>query len=107
MRKSDELWQIIVKARGQAPRAVIVEYAKAVIAEAKAIPLEQLVKNDPAGDMSEGEVVASKLITGLGQQAWLEDDDELSRVFELAGQLDVRVEGPQLWSELFEAVDNL
>ena len=107
MKKSDELWQNIVAARGQATRGDIVGYVKAVIAEAKAVSLEQLIKSDSTGGMSDGEIVASKLITGLAQQAWLEEDDDLSRVLELASDLDRQVDSRQLWDELFEVVDHL
>lgn len=107
MKKSDELWQSIVEARGQAPRSLIVEYVKAVIDEAKGLPFEKLAVSNSEGSMSEGEVVVSKLIAGLGQQVWLEEDDELSRVLELAGDLDMRAEDRQLWGELFEVIDRL
>lgn len=107
MSKSDKIWQKIVEARGQAPRVMVVEYVKTVITEAKDSSFEQLAQLGSADSMSQGEVVASKLITCLGQQLWLEQDEELSYILEIAGELDRQADDRRLWSKLFEVIERL
>jgi len=109
MNKSDEHWKRLVEYRGHAPRELVVAYTKAVVEEAKRLPMTQLATRGSAHSMSQGEIVASKLITGLAQQEWLdvETEPDLEDILSIAGQLDMQVDDQELWQELFEKVHRL
>jgi hypothetical protein len=113
MDKSDQLWNSLFRYGTSAPRDDIVKYIKMVVIEAKSHPIHELTVRRDNGQglasLSLGETIASKIITVLARQDWLdeESDQELSEILEIAGQLDINSQDELLWSELFEKVEKL
>lgn len=101
MAKSDQLWQDLFQYGTHAPRGLVVAYVKAVVDEVRELPKQDLVTKD--------ELVASKLITSIAQQEWINPDSEpeLEDILKIAAQLDMHARNEGLWQELFEVVDKL
>lgn len=107
MNKQSKLWEEIVNSKGRAAREVVAAYVKAVTDEAKDVPFEELAQVDPGENLSRGEFIASKFITALAQQEWLDDDEELSEILSIAGQIDMDSANQYLWKKLFAEVAKL
>jgi hypothetical protein len=112
MEFDDKTWK---KVDHNAPRELVVDTIKAIISQAKTIPIEKLVA---CGDYHNtknrypqtiGERIADALSYILASQDWVDGESEpiLDEMLGIVSQLDIDVSDIRNWQDLFLVSENL
>lgn len=95
-------------------RLELITKLKSLIAKAKNMPLNELCKvgeynnnRDIKYPQTKGECIVDEALTLLLSQAWVDDDPALDEIESALGPLDIDVNKPAYWQELFKLVDEL
>lgn len=97
------------------PKYELIIKLKSYIGEAQKIPLSELCKK---GDyiqsvlkypQTNGEYLADSISTLLASQSWIDGESEpaLDDILDVAGQLDIEVNQPEVWRELFKLAQKI
>ncbi len=87
---------------------------KDLINSAQTTPLEEICKTgdyksnpDLKYPQTKGEYIVDKALTLLLSQDWVDDDPVLNEMVSVLSQLDIGVDKPEVWLELFELAEEV
>jgi hypothetical protein len=111
MNKKEEELINQVRLNPHSPRQLVVDCLKAIVEDAKKLPLSELTKTRSQQSPTDttGEAIAIKIAHIIISQDWIdyETADDLCEVEELATSLELDAKHQNVWKELFEKIRNL
>lgn len=108
MSTKNELYHRIASTT-KAPRSIMIEYVRAVAAEAYGLPASKLLARSGESQFRDPQEPGEVLAAGLFHALVMQDDlsSDLQNICDIAQELQANIDNKELWGEFFEASQEL